>query len=154
MPKISAGILFYRIQKHEVEVLLVHPGGPFWKNKDAGAWTIPKGEIEKDEDPLQAAKREVSEETGITISTELLELTPVKQKSGKIIHAWATKTDFDTSSFKSNQFEMEWPPHSRIRKKFPEIDKAGWFSIAEAKKKINKGQIPLIEELIVIIAKF
>lgn len=147
MQKKSAGILLYRFQNNLPEVLLVHPGGPFWAKKDLGVWSIPKGEFEADENPLDAAKREVKEETGIKVQGDFIELTPVKQKSGKIIYAWALQGDFNSAEIKSNTFEMEWPPKSGIKKAFPEIDKAAWFTTDEAKKKIIEGQVPLINEL-------
>lgn len=147
MLKQSAGILVYRFHKNLPEVLLVHPGGPFWATKDLGAWSIPKGEFEADENPLDAAKREVKEETGLKIQGDFIELTPVKQKSGKIVFAWATEGNFNVTEIKSNEFEMEWPPKSGNKKAFPEIDKAAWFTIQEASKKINEGQIPLLKEL-------
>lgn len=147
MSKKSAGILLYRFHNKLPEVLLVHPGGPFWKKKDEGSWSIPKGEFEENEDPLDAAKREVQEELGIKVQGEFIELTPVKQKSGKLIYAWSVKGSFDPAKIKSNTFETEWPPKSGRKIKFPEIDKAGWFTINEAKKKIVSGQIPLLDEL-------
>lgn len=151
MPKQSAGILLYRFRNEIPEVLLVHPGGPFWAKKDTGVWSIPKGEIEENEDPFAAAKRETTEETGINLATldasPFIELSPVKIKSGKIIFTWAVEGDFDTNKIKSNSFEMEWPPKSGQKKQFPEADKAGWFSIEEAKIKVNKGQVAILEEL-------
>lgn len=149
--KKSAGILIYKKVKDQLQVMLVHPGGPFWKNKDAGAWSIPKGEFNDNEEPLDAAKREFEEETGLTVSGKFLPLTPVKQKSGKLIYAWAVEEDIDVSSFKSNLFEMEWPPRSGKMKCFPEIDEACWFAVEEAKGKIIKGQFSFIEELISLL---
>jgi len=149
MSKKSAGILLYRTKNKIVEVLLVHPGGPFWLRKDAGAWTIPKGELNADEEPFDAAIREMKEETGIILKGNFLELTPVKQKAGKLVYAWATEQDVDPSEIKSNEFEIEWPPKSGRKKSFPEIDKADWFDIKTAKEKINPGQLLLIEELII-----
>jgi len=146
MPKKSAGILAYKIENKILEVFLVHPGGPFWAKKDAGAWSIPKGEFD-DEDPLDAAKREFEEETGIRISGDFLELTPVKQKSGKIVYAWAVEENLDPAKIKSNEFEIEWPPRSGNMKTFPEIDKGAWFNLTEAKKKILEAQSPLLDEL-------
>lgn len=146
MAKKSAGLLLYRIEKKMLEVFLVHPGGPFWAKKDDGAWSIPKGEFGDDEDPLVAAKRELEEETGFTVSGNFIELTPVKQKGGKIVYAWAVEANVDASSFKSNLFEMEWPPRSGKMNSFPEIDKAAWFNITEAKIKITAGQLSLIDE--------
>ena len=147
MPKKSAGILLYNYHNNIPVVLLVHPGGPFWATKDLGAWSIPKGEFEVEENPLSAAKREMEEETGIKVSGTFIELIPVTQKSGKIIYAWALQMDVDASQIKSNNFELEWPPKSGKKQAFAEVDKAAWFSIDEAKKKINEGQIPLLEEL-------
>jgi predicted NUDIX family NTP pyrophosphohydrolase len=147
MQKKSAGILFYRINNNHTEVLLIHPGGPYWAKKDAGAWSIPKGEFSEDENPLDAAKREVEEETGIKVSGKFIELTPVKQKSGKLIYAWAVEGNFDPAEIKSNTFEIEWPPKSGKLQSFPEVDRAEWFITEEAKQKIVPGQVPLIEEL-------
>ena len=146
--KKSAGILLYRKNGSRLEVLLVHPGGPFWKNKDEGAWSVPKGEFNDDENALDAAKREFKEETGFSCSGNFLELSPVKQKSGKMVYAWALEKDIDTSKIKSNEFEMEWPPKSGKQQRFPEIDKAQWFAAAEAKQKINASQAGFIDELI------
>jgi predicted NUDIX family NTP pyrophosphohydrolase len=145
--KLSAGLLFFRFHQSSLQVLLVHPGGPFWAKKDAGSWSIPKGEIEKEEEPLAAAIRECQEETGITAEGNFIELTPVKQKSGKLVYAWAIESDVDPSKISSNEFEMEWPPRSGIKKSFPEIDKADWFTADEAETKIIAGQLPLIREL-------
>ena len=147
MPKTSAGILFFRCNPNSLEVLLVHPGGPFWAKKDNGTWSIPKGEIEPPEDLLQAAIRETEEETGIKANGKFIPLTPLKQKSGKIVHAWALQGNLEPLEIKSNSFEMEWPPKSGKKKVFPEIDKAAWFTTAEAKRKIVSGQISFITEL-------
>ena len=144
----SAGIILYRDKNKLMEFLLVHPGGPFWKNKDAGVWSIPKGEISPNEKPFVAATREFEEETGLRLAGDFIELTPIKQKSGKIVYAWALKQDMDADNITCNTFEIEWPPKSGKRQIFPEIDKAGWFSMIEAKKKIIASQIPLIEELL------
>lgn len=143
----SAGILVHRRRAGKIEVLLVHPGGPFWARKDAGAWTIPKGEYSEDEDPEAAARREFLEETGWTIEGGLAPLGEVRQKAGKAVTAFAGKGDFDPATLKSNSFEMEWPPKSGRRVSFPEIDRAGWFSLAEAREKIIEGQRPLLERL-------
>jgi predicted NUDIX family NTP pyrophosphohydrolase len=145
--KTSAGILLYRFNKKIPEVFLVHPGGPFWKNKDEGAWSIPKGEYAEGEDPLQAAIREFGEETGISISGDFTPLTTVKLKSGKYVNAWALQMDIDATAVKSNTFLLEWPPRSGKKIEVPEIDKAEWFVLNEAKLKINAGQVPLLEEL-------
>lgn len=147
MAKKSAGLLIYRQKGNMVEVLLVHPGGPFWAKKDNGAWSIPKGELNNDEDPLAAARREMEEETGIQVSGNFIELSPVKQKSGKWVFAWALEQQLNIDNIKSNTFEMEWPPRSGRKKSFPEIDKAGWFSMADARKKIIEGQVLLITQL-------
>ena len=145
--KRSAGIVAYRIKK-SVEVFLVHPGGPYFRNKDAGVWSIPKGEYTDEEDPILAAKREFREETGFEPSGNFVELPPVKQKSGKVVFAWAVQTDLDERNVISNTFSIEWPPGSGKMKDFPEIDKAGWFTLEEAKEKINPAQFKLIVELI------
>lgn len=147
MSRKSAGILLYRIINKHLEVFLVHPGGPFWKNKDAEAWSIPKGEFDDNEKPLDAAIREMKEETGIALKGDFLELTPVKQKSGKLVYAFAKEYDLDPSEIKSNEFEMEWPPKSGKKKSFPEIDKAEWFDLKAAKVKIVVAQWNLVEEL-------
>ena len=148
MPKISAGLLLYRVKNGPLEFLLVHPGGPFWKNKDDGAWTIPKGEIgDNEEQPLAAAVREFEEELGFKPGGPFIELTPIKQKAGKMVHAWAFEGDCDPSQFKSNTFSMEWPPRSGKQAEFPEIDRAQFFNVESAKTKINPAQIPLLEEL-------
>lgn len=147
MAKASAGILFYRLQNKTLEVLLVHPGGPYWSKKDAGAWSIPKGEIEGDEEPILAAQREVEEELGIAVSGNWLPLTPIKQKSGKVVHAWAVQHDLDATNIKSNHIEIEWPPKSGLRKSIPEVDKAEWFSIPVAKEKIIEAQAAFLTEL-------
>ena len=147
MPKRSAGLLMYRRAGPDISVLLVHPGGPFWAKKDEGAWSIPKGEFEEGEDPLEVAIREFKEETGQKISGDFKVLQPVKQKGGKIIHAWAVEGEADANSITSNTFEMEWPPKSGRISVFPEVDKAAWFKVEEAKKKINEKQAELIEQL-------
>jgi predicted NUDIX family NTP pyrophosphohydrolase len=151
--KKSAGILVYRLQKKTAEFFLVHPGGPFWKNKDAGAWSIPKGEFTDEEDALLAAQREFKEETGQTIDGDFIPLTPVKQKSGKTIHAWAVEADIDPATIKSNPFEIEWPPRSGKKQEFPEVDRAEWFIAETAKEKINTSQAALIDELINLLQK-
>ena len=145
--KKSAGLLLYRRHNSTLEVFLVHPGGPFWAKKDVGAWTIPKGEIAEDEDPLEAAKREFCEETSVQIDGEFIALAPVKQAGGKTVYAWATESDCDAEAIKSNTFSIEWPPRSGKKQEFPEVDRAAWFTLDEAKKKILKGQLKLLEEL-------
>jgi predicted NUDIX family NTP pyrophosphohydrolase len=147
MAKRSAGILMYRRRDGELQVLLGHPGGPFWAKKDAGAWSIPKGEIDAGEDPLAAAKREFAEETGLRPDGELVALTPIRQKGGKVVLAWAIEGDCDARAIESNVFSMEWPPKSGKMAEFPEIDRAEWFSLDEARRRINPGQLPFIEEL-------
>lgn len=147
MAKQSAGLLLFRRAAHNLEVLLVHPGGPFWAKKDEGAWSIPKGEFAVGEDPLQAARREFKEETGSAVAGDALPLIPVRQAGGKTVHAWAIESDFDASTLKSNMFSVEWPPRSGRLQEFPEVDRAGWFSLAEARRKILKGQEPLLLEL-------
>ena len=143
----SAGLLLYRIREAAIEVLLVHPGGPYWKNKDEGAWSIPKGEFLPEEDPLAAARREFFEETGVAIEGELRALKPLRQPGGKIVHAWAVEADLDPATVVSNTFEIEWPPRSGRLQSFPEIDRGAWFSLPEARRKILRGQVPLLEEL-------
>ncbi|MBS1587792.1 MAG: NUDIX domain-containing protein [Bacteroidetes bacterium] len=147
MAKKSAGILVYRFREGQPQILLVHPGGPFWAKKDAGAWSVPKGEYEEDENPLDAAKREFKEELGIYISGDFIELSPVKQKSGKVVQAWAIEKSLDIGDFRSNTFSVEWPPRSGKFKEFPEVDKAQWFAADEAKQKINPAQVAFIDEL-------
>lgn len=143
----SAGILLHRLRGSGIEVFLVHPGGPFWATKDAGAWSIPKGEFEAGEDPLEAAKREFKEETGFAVEGNFIELTPVKQPGGKVVYAWAVMGDCEAESIKSNTFSLEWPPRSGKRKEFPEVDRAGWFTPEVAREKILKGQLNFLEEL-------
>ncbi|HEX6084207.1 MAG TPA: NUDIX domain-containing protein [Thermoanaerobaculia bacterium] len=148
MPKkTSAGILLYRRRGNELEVFLVHPGGPFWAKKDLGAWSLPKGEIEEGEDPLTAARRELTEETGLTIEGDFRPLRPQKQKSGKTILAWAVEGDCDPAQLRSGLFSMEWPPRSGRQQEFPEVDRGAWFSIEEARQRINAGQAPFLDEL-------
>ena len=145
--KRSAGILLYRGSSTALELLLVHPGGPFWTRKDDGAWSIPKGLFEDGEDALAAAQREFAEETGLTPEGAFIELGVFKQPSGKRISAWAFEGAFDLASFKSNLFTMEWPPKSGRLREFPEADRAGWFGPREALVKITKGQRPVVEAL-------
>jgi len=149
--KKSAGLLLYRCMENTIEFFLVHPGGPFWKNKDIGAWTIPKGELEDEEDALETAKREFKEETGTIIDGNFITLTPVKQKAGKLVYAWAIQGNIDSEKITSNTFKIQWPPKSGKWVDLPEVDKAGWFSIEESKQKINPAQIPLIDELLELI---
>lgn len=148
MPKRSAGILAYRFHQHQPQVLLVHPGGPFFANKDAGAWSIPKGEYEAGEDPLAVAIREFNEETGNTLPAgEFTRLTDVKLKSGKQVSAWAIEANFTQPYINSNTFDIEWPPHSGKMRSFPEADKASWFTLEEAEDKIHPAQLPLLRQL-------
>lgn len=144
--KQSAGILLFRRPGRVVEFFLVHPGGPFWKNKDEGAWSVPKGEFEN-EDPLVAAKREFMEETGVTCEGDFIPLGDTKLKSGKKISAWALEKDLDPGIIASNYFEMEWPPKSRKLQSFPEVDRGAWFTENQAKRKINPAQAIFIERL-------
>jgi predicted NUDIX family NTP pyrophosphohydrolase len=148
MAKVSAGLLLFRRRGDGVEVLLVHPGGPFWAGKDAGAWSIPKGEVEHGEDPLAAARREFEEETGVRIDdAAVVELSPIRQRGGKVVRAWAIEGDFDPASIRSNTFSMEWPPRSGRRAEFAEVDRAEFFMLSEARKRINPAQVSLIDEL-------
>jgi predicted NUDIX family NTP pyrophosphohydrolase len=147
MPKHSAGLLMYRKRAGVLEVFLVHPGGPFFAKKDDEVWGIPKGEIDKGEDALAAARREFEEETGFKAEGEFLPLMPATQKGGKIVQAWAMEGDCDPKKMKSNTFTMEWPPYSGRHQEFPEVDQSGWFAINEAKQKINPAQISFLEEL-------
>jgi len=149
--KQSAGILLYRSIDPETEVLLVHPGGPFWKNKDDGAWTIPKGEFEESEEPLVAAIREFKEETGFSIQGEFKALSPIQQKAGKTVYAWAIEGNVDATKVKSNFFEMEWPPRSGKKQSFPEIDKACWYTLSNAREKINSSQAAWLDQLLQVI---
>jgi len=138
----------YRRQGNRLEVLLMHPGGPFWARKDLGAWSIPKGEYEDGEEPLRAAVREFIEETGLEPRGSFLELAPVRQKGGKIVSAWAFEGDCDPGSLRSNTFSLEWPPRSGRMKEFPEVDRAAWYDLDEAREKILPSQIPFLEELV------
>ena len=153
MAKRSAGLLLYRRTAGGIEVLLVHPGGPFWARKDDGAWSIPKGEFEDGENPLDAAKREFEEETGTYPIGEFEPLQPVRQSGGKVIYAWAVQGSFDPAGLKSNTFSMEWPPRSGRQAEFPEVDRAEWFVLEEAKRKILKGQAGLLNQLVGLIGQ-
>jgi predicted NUDIX family NTP pyrophosphohydrolase len=146
--KQSAGVLLYRYRREQIEVQLGHPGGPFWRNKDLGSWSIPKGLISENEAPLAAAKREFAEEIGCCPRGEFLTLGEAKQPGGKIVHAWAVEGDWDSTSLKSNAFEMEWPPRSGRRQSFPELDRADWFDIDEARAKVLKGQAVFLARLL------
>ena len=145
--KSSAGIVLYRIRSGVLEVFLVHPGGPFWAKKDEGAWSIPKGEIEEGADRLESARREFHEETGSRVNGTFIELAPLKQRSGKIVYAWAVEGDIDTVAIRSNLFSMEWPPRSGTQHEFPEVDKAGWFAVEQALAKLLPGQRGFLAEL-------
>jgi predicted NUDIX family NTP pyrophosphohydrolase len=147
MPKRSAGLLMYRRHNRELEVFLVHPGGPFWAKKDLGAWSISKGEYVEGELPLEAARREFEEETGFAADGDFLELGAVQQAGGKVVMAWAFEGDCDPSKLISNRCEIEWPPRSGRKIEIPEVDRGGWFSIAEARERILKSQAPLLDRL-------
>ena len=151
MPRLSAGLLMYRIQGDSLQVLLAHPGGPYFAKKDNGAWSIPKGEPDADEDLLLTAKREFEEETGIKPMGPLIALKPIQQKGGKIVHAWAFEGDCDPKTIRSNTFTMEWPPKSGRQVEFSEMDRAEWFDVDTARKKIHAGQEALIEQLEAIV---
>jgi predicted NUDIX family NTP pyrophosphohydrolase len=148
MPVRSAGVLAYRHRSDDLEVLLVHPGGPFWRNKDAGAWSIPKGEFTNDELAEDAARREFAEELGVTLNAALLPLGEIKQRGGKVVVAFAAETDFNVADLVSNTFEMEWPPRSGHLARFPEVDRAAWFDLAAARKQINPAQATLLDRLV------
>ena len=145
--KTSAGILLYRRRGGELEVFLVHPGGPFWAKKDLGAWSLPKGEVDEGEDPLAAAIREFTEETGFPVAGDFRPLRPQRQPSGKTILAWAVEGDCDPAQLRSGMFSMEWPPRSGKQQEFPEVDRGEWFTVEEARKRIVGGQVPFLEEL-------
>ena len=147
MKKVSAGILIYRKIGNKIEVLLAHPGGPFWVKEDVGIWSIPKGEVSDGEEVLETSKREFKEETGFITPRNLIELGSVVQKNGKIIYAWAAEGDFDTKKSESNTFKMEWPPKSGKKIDVPEIDRVEYFDVSTAKTKINPAQIELIDRL-------
>lgn len=151
--KEKAGILLYRLRNGRAEIFLVHPGGPFWRGKDTAAWSIPKGEIEEEEDPLQAARREFEEETAIKLEGRFEYLGEFKQPGGKILHVWTIEGDCDPELLKSNTFMKEWPPGSGLYQEFPEVDRAAWFSTDEAGKKLHRGQISLIDKLLNKLAK-
>ena len=153
MPQRSAGILLYRRRRGGVEVLLVHPGGPFWAKKDEGAWSIPKGTYEPGEDPLAAARREFEEETGARPQGEAIALGSFRQSSAKTVDAWAMQGEFDPATLRSNTFAMEWPPRSGRTIEVPEVDRAQWFTPEEAARKILKGQRPVLEALLALLEK-
>ncbi len=147
MSRVSAGLLMYRIDDGNLQILLAHPGGPFFQNEDEGAWSIPKGEPETDEGLLVAAQREFEEETGVVPTGPFVALKPITQKGGKVVHAWAFEGDCDPTAIVSNTFTMEWPPRSGQQKEFPELDRAEYFDLDGARKKINSAQASLIDEL-------
>jgi predicted NUDIX family NTP pyrophosphohydrolase len=147
MPKHSAGLLLFRRAESGWQVLLAHPGGPFWARKDQGAWSIPKGELAEGEDPLEAATREFAEETGQHVTGNFIALDPLRQPGGKLIHAWAVEADFDPAQLRSNTFSMEWPPRSGRQASFPEVDRAAWFGLDEARSRILIGQLGFLNAL-------
>jgi predicted NUDIX family NTP pyrophosphohydrolase len=149
--KESAGVLLYRRTNGRLEVLLVHPGGPFWRNKDNGAWTIPKGEVDAGEDAVACALRELREETGLVFDGPLIALPAIRQKAGKVVRAWAAEADFDPTTLISSTFEIEWPPKSGRRATFPEVDRAAWFDLETARAKINAAQAALLDSLRAIL---
>lgn len=152
MPKLSAGMLLFRKVDAGFEVFLVHPGGPFWEKKDLGAWSLPKGEYVRGEDPLGAALREFEEETSFRLEpSNVLPLGELKQPSGKVITTWALEKDVDPALVKSNMFEMEWPPKSGTLQEFPEVDRAGWFPLARARQKLLKGQVGFLTRLVKVL---
>jgi predicted NUDIX family NTP pyrophosphohydrolase len=151
MPTTSAGILAFRRKRGQTEVLLVHPGGPFWRNRDLGAWSIPKGEYGPGKDPEVVARREFREELGFEISGELFPLNEIRQRGGKIVKAFAAETDIDAQNIQSNMFEIEWPPRSGRRQAFPEVDRAEWFDLNSAPTKINEAQRTLIDRLELLV---
>lgn len=147
MPSTSAGILAFRKRNGELEVLLVHPGGPFWRNKDLGAWSIPKGEYSPGDDPEQVARREFREELGIELTQAVFMLGEIRQRGGKVVTAFAAEADVDVTNFESNMFEIEWPPRSGRKREFPEVDRAEWFDLASARSRINETQATLLDRL-------
>jgi predicted NUDIX family NTP pyrophosphohydrolase len=154
MPKRSAGFLLYRRTDGGLEVLLVHPGGPYWRKKDLGAWSVPKGEYEPGEDPLEVARREFEEELGSAPPDgSALPLGEVTQAGGKVVTAWGHEGDLDVTGVRSNTFEMEWPPRSGRMQEFPEVDEAAWLSLPEAREKLNRGQLPFLDRLIGVVGE-
>ncbi|HXR31857.1 MAG TPA: NUDIX domain-containing protein [Solirubrobacterales bacterium] len=155
MAATSAGILLHRRAGDAIEVLLVHPGGPFWTKKDLGAWSIPKGEVGEDEEPRACALRELEEELGSVLGLapdDLTELGTIRQKGGKLVHCWAAEADFDPATLRSNTFTMEWPPRSGREREFPEVDRAEWFDVEQARRKINAAQAELLDRLLDVVA--
>lgn len=153
MPLHSAGLLLYRVRDGQLELFLAHPGGPYWAKKDDGVWSIPKGLIDPDEDPLAAARREFHEETGHVIDGEFIPLGELKQKGNKIVHAWAVAGDIDAESIRSNTYAVQWPPKSGQWRRYPEIDRAGWFGVDDARGKILAGQADFIDRLVDLLDK-
>jgi predicted NUDIX family NTP pyrophosphohydrolase len=153
MKKASAGILMYRRRAGALEVLLVHPGGPYWQGKDAGAWSIPKGEFSPDEDPEAAARREFEEELGVAPAGELTPLGSIRQKSGKDVFAWAVQGDVDAGAVRSNTFRLEWPPKSGRLREFPEVDRADWFALDDARARMHAGQAVLLDRLLATLVE-
>lgn len=149
--RVSAGMLLYRFAPRGLEVLLVHPGGPFFAKKDLGAWSMPKGEAEEGEELAAVAARELAEETGFAPSGPVIPLGHVRQKSGKVVHAWAARGDADPRLLRSNTFELEWPPRSGRRRMFPEVDRAEWFELDEARRRINPAQAALLDALVAAV---
>ena len=147
MRKRSAGVLMYKYEAGDLRVLLLHPGGPFWKDRDEGAWSIPKGEFEESEEPLSAARREFTEELGSEPTGEFCPLGEVRQRSGKVVTAFAMRGDFDPDKLRSSEFEIEWPPKSGLRQSFPEVDRAQWFDLADARRKILPAQAEFLDRL-------
>jgi predicted NUDIX family NTP pyrophosphohydrolase len=153
MPKQSAGLLMYRLREAQVEVFLVHPGGPFWAKKDLGAWSIPKGEYGASEDPLDAARREFTEETGFEPQGDFVSLGTIRQAGGKLVSVWAVEGDCDPAQIRSNLCMIEWPPRSGRKIEIPEVDRAGWFSLDEAREKILKSQAPILDWLVARVGR-
>ncbi|WP_315780671.1 MULTISPECIES: NUDIX domain-containing protein [unclassified Bradyrhizobium] len=147
MPARSAGVLAFRRTARGLEVLLVHPGGPFWRNRDLGAWSIPKGEFGPGEQAEAVARREFAEELGTALTVPLRSLGEIRQRGGKIVEAFAAETELDADAIASNEFELEWPPRSGRMQRFPEVDRAAWFELAEARTRINSAQVPLLDRL-------
>lgn len=152
MPKVSAGLLMYRRGSAGIEVLLVHPGGPLWARKDDGVWSLPKGELDEGEEALAAAQREFAEETGFAAPGPFIALGSIRQKGGKEVHAWAFAGDCDPTRIASMEFEMEWPPRSGRRQRFPEVDRAAFYSLADARSRINPAQVDLLDRLAATLA--